>query len=783
MANELPEYFDNIVLGQYAMTGVPLKVFANDRYYIIPSPDDVDDPLIGYGMTPSGKMEPFDYRDIEHIMVSGNKVDLAAYTKAMGDELKGVKKASDAKGGEEKKEEGGEEEKPAAEEEGGEAPKSPFESFDPFAKKWSLKALYEISKDEYNAQEDALKAEMEAGKAKIDAAKEKLGNLKKQPIDDGVINEIGFGDQDLQAIHFETDPEKQKKLKLAYGAKFGGITSREKIENADYELKRFRKQIKFGDGTYLGVFIPGSYDAITSDLGDGPHARKQRKPQSWNQRSYNKWIKDMASGGGADHAYDMAQNAKLEPGLLQWVKRNLVNGETPLERIQYDIEALAESSFSTKPMVESVISDILIIASESTTYEKFISELISQKLLKREDLKDSDLVDELKTMYRGQALGKRESVNEYRELSPKMVNNFKIGDTIKTQKGTYTITGFGRRANAFREFEAENEKGKPFNLRISLRGATGISAAAGAYNLNFPEQEEMLESILESAYGDINERMGPGDYEIRPALKKLKTGLKDDDVVFTIDDEKLDQMVNSRFSSQLNFQEVNGDSYYILNQKYFDRLIDLADSSGFDVDYENSEDSVLFIYENVNENHISEPYIFQVGDIVRNVNPQCNHYGSTGIVNAIQALDGDMGNIVKYIVTNFGDTFKPGMALMKTPDQLELMDDINESGSINEYGATPSKKNWLGWFVLNANLHGDLNAWKKGELIKAYKSDEKGYVFIYTGDYDYEAYDDISQSDFNRIATSLDPTKHKKSYNYVKKLEKLNRLKDYEVIN
>ena len=630
MANELPEYFDNIVLGQYAMTGVPLKVFANDRYYIIPSPDDVDDPLIGYGMTPSGKMEPFDYRDIEHIMVSGNKVDLAAYTKAMGDELKGVKKASDAKGGEEKKEEGGGEEggEEGGGEEGGEegdeAPKSPFESFDPFAKKWSLKALYEISKDEYNAQEDALKAEMEAGKAKIDAAKEKLGNLKKQPIDDGV---------------------------------------------------------------------------------------------------------------------------------------------------------------NSTPIVESVISDILIIASESTTYEKFISELISQKLLKREDLKDSDLVDELKTMYRGQALGKRESVNEYRELSPKMVNNFKIGDTIKTQKGTYTITGFGRRANAFREFEAKNEKGKPFNLRISLRGATGISAAPGAYNLNFPEQEEMLESILESAYGNINERMGPGDYEIRPALKKLKTGLKDDDVVFTIDDEKLDQMVNSRFSSQLNFQEVNGDSYYILNQKYFDRLIDLADSSGFDVDYENSEDSVLFIYENVNENHISEPYIFQVGDIVRNVNPQCNHYGSTGIVNAIQALDGDMGNIVKYIVTNFGDTFKPGMALMKSPDQLELMDDINESGSINEYGATPSKKNWLGWFVLNANLRGDLNAWKKGELIKAYKSDEKGYVFIYTGDYDYEAYDDIAQSDFNRIATSLDPTKHKKSYNYVKKLEKLNRLKDYEVIN
>lgn len=501
MANELPEYFDNIVLGQYAMTGVPLKVYANDRYYIIPSPEDVDDPLIGYGMTPSGKMEPFDYRDIEHIMVSGNKVDLATYTKALGDELKGVKKASDSKGGEEKKEEGGEEEKPAAEEEG-EAPKSPFESFDPFAKKWSLKALYEISKDEYNAQEDALKAEMEAGKAKIDAAKEKLSNLKKQPIDDGVIYEADEIKAKIAKLERDLADVKHKYYSTANLTPQKDMQLRKQMGQISRELKRAKREDRTGASGYKG---------------------------------------------------------------------------NPL-----------------KTVTESVISDILIIASESTTYEKFISELISQKLLKREDLKDPELVDELKTMYRGQALGKRESVNE---------------------------------------------------------------------------------------------------------------------------------------------------------------------------------------------SHISEPYIFQVGDMVRNINPQCKHYGSTGIVNAIQALDGDMGNIVKYIVTNFGDTFKPGMALMKTPDQLEPMDDINESGSINEYGATPSKKNWLGWFVLNANLNGGLTAWKKGELIKAYKSDEKGYVFIYTGDYNYDAYDDIAQSDFNRIATPLDPTKHKKSYNYVKKLEKLNRLEDYEVIN
>ena len=80
-------------------------------------------------------------------------------------------------------------------------------------------------------------------------------------------------------------------------------------------------------------------------------------------------------------------------------------------------------------------------------------------------------------------------------ISPKMANGFKIGNKIKTQKGTYTITGFGSKTGATRDFEAENEDGDKFNLRVSLRGATGIQVAAGK-SLNFPEQEEMLESTI-----------------------------------------------------------------------------------------------------------------------------------------------------------------------------------------------------------------------------------------------------------------------------------------------
>ena len=69
-------------------------------------------------------------------------------------------------------------------------------------------------------------------------------------------------------------------------------------------------------------------------------------------------------------------------------------------------------------------------------------------------------------------------------------------------------------------------------------------------------------------------------------------------------------------------------------------------------------------------NTISEPYMFQVGDIVNNVNPQCNHFGSMGIVQDLINLPNEMGTLVKYMVTNHGGTYTPGMMLTKTMDQL-----------------------------------------------------------------------------------------------------------------
>lgn len=156
------------------------------------------------------------------------------------------------------------------------------------------------------------------------------------------VNE-DWGTDSIKEIHFETDPDKQEQLKKAYGKKTGAMSRTSQIEAADYALAKFRKEIKYDNGSSgpkgsTDVFIPGSSMAAFSTLGDGPH-KKAIKAKRWNQKEYDKWIKDMAGDGGADHAYDMAQNAKFEPGLIDWVKKNVAYGEKPLDRIQWDIEA------------------------------------------------------------------------------------------------------------------------------------------------------------------------------------------------------------------------------------------------------------------------------------------------------------------------------------------------------------------------------------------------------------------------------------------------------------
>ena len=146
----------------------------------------------------------------------------------------------------------------------------------------------------------------------------------------------------VKSLHFEIDPEVAKEMKIELGKRQGEYSERKQIEGGDYSLRRFRKEIKYDEtGKDLGVFRPGSYMAATSKLGDGPH-KKAVKKIKWTQKKYDQWLEDVASNDGWKNASDMAQNAKNEPGLIDWVKKNN-RGEDAMQRIQWDIEAFAES--------------------------------------------------------------------------------------------------------------------------------------------------------------------------------------------------------------------------------------------------------------------------------------------------------------------------------------------------------------------------------------------------------------------------------------------------------
>jgi len=172
-------------------------------------------------------------------------------------------------------------------------------------------------------------------------------------------NELNkYQNSGIYDLHFETDEKKAEELKKAYGKKVGETSGNKQIEAADYSLKKFRKLIGFGKGDYVGVFLPGSYDASTSELGDGPH-KKEVKKVKWTQKKYDQWLSDVASNGGAENAADMAQNAKEESGLIDWVKKQF-RGDDPMQRIQWDIEGFAES----------VVTEGLVVYNSSNTDPK-----------------------------------------------------------------------------------------------------------------------------------------------------------------------------------------------------------------------------------------------------------------------------------------------------------------------------------------------------------------------------------------------------------------------------
>jgi hypothetical protein len=189
---EPAKVFNNVIVGQFVLTGVPVKVYVDGRYLSITDADDVSDPEMGFGMDENGSMKHFDYRLIEKLLVSGNEVTIDVYNKGM--EAKFTGGDGEAK-----------EEKPKEDEDDKQSDKLPKESVS-----MKLKNLMkEASQEEVDADIEGAEAQIDAAKAKTKAAKaaekniikkakEKIKAAQAQPIEDGVMREshytFGVGD-------------------------------------------------------------------------------------------------------------------------------------------------------------------------------------------------------------------------------------------------------------------------------------------------------------------------------------------------------------------------------------------------------------------------------------------------------------------------------------------------------------------------------------------------------------------------------------------------------------
>ena len=66
--------FSNVIIGQFVLTKVPVKVYVDNRYLTITDVDDVDDPEMGFGMDEDGAMQHFEYRLVQHLLIKVPKI-------------------------------------------------------------------------------------------------------------------------------------------------------------------------------------------------------------------------------------------------------------------------------------------------------------------------------------------------------------------------------------------------------------------------------------------------------------------------------------------------------------------------------------------------------------------------------------------------------------------------------------------------------------------------------------------------------------------------------------
>lgn len=126
-----------------------------------------------------------------------------------------------------------------------------------------------------------------------------------------------------------------------------------------------------------------------------------------------------------------------------------------------------------------------------------------------------------------------------------------------------------------------------------ISGGTAIGKNYSTIILDMKHQGAEIYINLDN---ETIELYGEEVYDAKSFAHVFKTMTDPNNIIFSINDEKLDDILRANHSRELEYKkDVTGDVYYILPIKEFDRFIDYAKSAGYNVDHENSEDSVIYV--------------------------------------------------------------------------------------------------------------------------------------------------------------------------------------------
>ena len=107
-------------------------------------------------------------------------------------------------------------------------------------------------------------------------------------------------------------------------------------------------------------------------------------------------------------------------------------------------------------------------------------------------------------------------------------------------------------------------------------------------------------------------------------------------------------------------------------------------------------------------------YTYGVGDVVKDVNPSCPHYGAEGKVKSVSPRS------VVFVVTNKGDNFEPGQELEKTHDQMKKTNEaLSPKAKPLAKGLSKSQKDTLEMMIDMQGLDQVMSDFKRDK--KAFK--------------------------------------------------------------